>query len=391
MEKNYSNQNNKNIKHTSNPKLSNEWKKRNIPIFIGLGVLFIASILCICFLPAKSPLPDNLRSESDIHNSGNWPEKVLAPFVDATYWVPTTSEYSINGVADCGKVALDTDLRYFNFGFIIPSTNTPVNSDGSINWCWGGYDSLSKNSTSNQYQGILSSMKNVKDIGGDYTISIGGQLGKAPWVVSNSEDKLYEMYKDIITHYNLDRLDLDIEESNQGENENKINAKAIKRIQDETDIDIILTIPIMPDGWKDKQLKIINAYLDAGVDISLINSMTMCYGYGVSENEDYGDASIRAMESANKQLIEIYKARGKTLSEAEAYKRMGATVAIGYDSNLYPTFTSTMAHKVATHAKDKAYGMLSYWSVGRDAQLQENKGVNSKYEFLNQMYIYLTN
>ena len=53
----------------------------------------------------------------------------------------------------------------------------------------------------------------------------------------------------------------------------------------------------MPDGWKDKQLKIINAYLDAGVDISLINSMTMCYGYGVSENEDYGDASIRAMET----------------------------------------------------------------------------------------------
>lgn len=147
----------------------------------------------------------------------------------------------------------------------------------------------------------------------------------------------------------------------------------------------------MPDGWKDKQLKVINAYLDAGVEISLINSMTMCYGYGVAENEDYGDASIRAMESANKQMIELYNQRGITLSEKEAYKRMGATVAIGYDSSLYPTFTSVMARKVAEHAKEKSYGMLSYWSVGRDAQLQENKGVNSKYEFLNQMYIYLTN
>ena len=35
-----------------------------------------------------------------------------------------------------------------------------------------------------------------------------------------------------------------------------------------------------------KQIKIINAYLDAGVDIKLVNSMTMCYGTGVYENED---------------------------------------------------------------------------------------------------------
>lgn len=265
----------------------------------------------------------------------------------------------------------------------------PTSSDGTINWCWGGYDSLAKGSSNAQYQGILKSMQNVKDIGGDITISVGGQLGKAPWVVSNNETKLYEMYKDIISHYKLDRLDLDIEECNQGENENKINAKAIKRVQDETGVDIILTIPIMPDGWKEKQLKVINAYLDAGVEISLINSMTMCYGYGVADTEDYGDASIRAMESANKQMIELYKNRGVNLTESEAYSRMGATVAIGYDSTLYPTFTSAMAKKVAEHAKEKSYGMLSYWSVGRDAKLQENSGVNSKYEFLNEMYLYL--
>ena len=331
----------------------------------------------------------DIENINNAQKNGNWPRKVIAPFIDTTYWVPLSSSYSINGVADVGKVAEDTDLRYFNFAFINPSTNTPVSSDGTINWCWGGYDSLKKDSTSAQYQGIIKSMENVYNIGGDITISVGGQLGKAPWVVSNNETKLYEMYKDIVETYHLDRLDLDIEESNQGETENQINARAIKKLQDETGIDIILTIPIMPDGWKEKQLKIINAYLDAGVNISLINSMTMCYGYGVADTEDYGDASIRAMESANKQLIEIYKQRGITLSESDAYARMGATVAIGYDSNLYPTFTSSMARKVAEHAKAKSYGMLSYWSVGRDAQLQENSGVNSKYEFLNQMYTYL--
>jgi len=380
-------------------KASRAWMKRYIPIFSSLVLAFIVSLILIFTLPRNNDMSNTennvmngfntVTSENQAHNNGNWPRKVIAPFIDTTYWVPLTSEYSLSGVADCGKVADETGLRYFNFAFINPSSTTPTATDGTINWCWGGYDSLSKNSTSAQYKGIVQSMENVKNIGGDLTISVGGQLGNAPWVVSNNENKLYEMYKDIIDHYELDRLDLDIEESNQGEAQNKINAKAIKRIQDETGVDIILTIPIMPDGWKEKQLKVINAYLDAGVEISLINSMTMCYGYGVADTEDYGDASIRAMESANKQMIELYKSRGVELTESEAYARMGATVAIGYDSSLYPTFTSEMARKVAEHAKAKSYGMLSYWSVGRDAGLQANKGVNSKYEFLNQMYIYL--
>ena len=396
---NFQNKNNmQNRKYKSQKKYSERWTKFYVPLIAGITTLFIISLILIFVLPRNKEVTNqnimnglNTITQSQAQNNGNWPRKVIAPFIDTTYWVPITSEYSLNGVADCGKIAKETDLRYFNFAFINPSTNTPTSSDGTINWCWGGYSELGKNSTNSQYKGILESIQNVKDIGGDITISVGGQLGKAPWVVSNNEDRLYEMYKDIIEHYKLDRLDLDIEESNQGETENQINARAIKRVQDETGVDIILTIPIMPSGWKEKQLKVINAYLDANVEISLINSMTMCYGYGVQESEDYGDASIRAMENANKQMIELYKNRGIELTESDAYARMGATVAIGYDSSLYPTFTSEMARKVAEHAKAKSYGMLSYWSVGRDAGLQVNKGVNSKYEFLNQMYIYLNN
>ena len=380
------NESHSNSRKQKRSKFSNAWRKRYIPIIASLGAFFVISLILVFVIPTRTM---DMKNINDAQNNSDWPKKVIAPFIDTTYWVPLSSSYSLNGVADVGKVAEETDLRYFNFAFINPSTTTPVSSDGTINWCWGGYDSLAKDSTNSQYKGIMQSMQNVYDIGGDITISVGGQLGKAPWVVSSSETKLYEMYKDIVETYKLHRLDLDIEESNQGETENQVNARAIKKLQDETGIDIILTIPIMPDGWKEKQLKVINAYLDAGVEISLINSMTMCYGYGVYENENYGDASIRAMESANKQMIEMYKSRGVDLTESDAYARMGATVAIGYDSNLYPTFTSSMARKVAEHAKEKSYGMLSYWSIGRDAKLQENSGVNSKYEFLNQMYTYL--
>ena len=385
------NQHNQNVsnksEHQTLHRVRKSWRKKFLPYIVGFSIAFVLSVGLIFVFPTSIK---TAPEQEQLQSSDGWPRKVLAPFMDTTYWVPTSTGYSIGGVADIGKIASETDLRYFNLAFINPSSTDAVADDGTINWCWGGYDIISKNNPSNgQYQGIIAAIENVRKLGGDITISVGGQLGHAPWVVSNSEQKLYEMYKDIIGTYNLTRLDLDIEESNQGETENQINAKAIKRVQDETGVKIILTIPIMPDGWKEKQLKVINAYLDAGVNIELINSMTMCYGYGVADTEDYGDASIRAMESANKQLREIYKNRGVTLSEAEAYAKMGATISVGYESTLYPTFTSEMASKVAAHARQKSYGMLSFWSVGRDAKLQENSGVSTKHEFLNNMYQYL--
>ncbi len=376
--------------HFKKRKKSHTWQRKWLPYIIGFSTAFIVCITLIFVFPTSSRVTPEHEIPDTQESTDGWPNKVLAPFMDTTYWVPSSTGYSIGGVADIGKIAKDTDLRYFNLAFINPSTTDAVLDDGTINWCWGGYESISKKNPSNgQYQGVLAAIKNIRDLGGDITISVGGQLGHAPWVVSNSEQKLYEMYKDIIKTYDITRLDLDIEESNQGETENQINARAIKRVQDELGTKIILTIPIMPDGWKEKQLKVINAYLNSGVDIELINSMTMCYGYGVASNEDYGDASVRAMENANKQLVEIYKNRGIPLSEAEAYKKMGATVSLGFESSLYPTFTPEMASKVAEHAKQKSYGMLSFWSVGRDAKLQENKGITQKHEFLDQMYQYL--
>ena len=68
--------------------------------------------------------------------------------------------------------------------------------------------------------------------------------------------------------------------------------KYVKQVQGLTNVKVVLTIPIMPSGWKDKQIKIIQAYLNQGVQIDLINSMTMCYGAEVNDNEDYVDICV---------------------------------------------------------------------------------------------------
>ncbi len=355
------------------------FKKRYVPIFLGMILTLILSIVFIFTIPA---ITHQMLTNPNKTSKSGWPVRLSAPYIDMSSWVDTANAYSTNGAPNLAKLSDDSGFKYFNLGFIQPDSVTPLDSSGNIRWGWGGYYSLSKNSTNNaQYNGIVQSLKELREKGGDYTISIGGQLGDAPWVVTQSQSALETFYRDIIETYSLKRMDLDIEESNQNAYQNSINAKAIKAVQDETNIEITLTIPIMPSGWQEKQINIIKAYLDAGVDIQLINSMTMCYGTGVYDYEDYGSASVRAIDNSINQLKEIYSDYGYSLSDDQAYLKTGATFSIGYESSLYPTFTLTMAETIVQDAIKHNYGMVSMWSMGRDAMLETNNAITTKFNY----------
>ncbi|MBR7172284.1 MAG: hypothetical protein IKD36_00595 [Clostridia bacterium] len=358
------------------------FKKRYIPIFSSLGAAFIISLILIFIIPTitVSKLSDPSRKSE----KSGWPVRLAAPYIDMSSWVDTSSAYSLSGAPNLGKLHDETGFQYFNLGFIQPDTTTPIAEDGNIRWGWGGYYVLSKQGsggTNAQYKGIVDSLINLRSRGGDFAISVGGQVGAAPWVVTQNQTALENFYLDIIGTYELKRLDLDIEESNQDYNQNVINAKAIKKVQDETGVEITLTIPIMPSGWQEKQINIIKAYMDAEVDIALINSMTMCYGAGVYENEDYGTASIRAIDNSIAQLKTIYAGYGLSLTDEEAYLKTGATFSIGYENSLYPTFTTDMAKTIVDDAIKNNYGMVSFWSMGRDAILEPNKDISKQYTY----------
>ncbi|HAG44531.1 MAG TPA: chitinase, partial [Clostridium sp.] len=61
---------------------------------------------------------------------------------------------------------------------------------------------------------------------------------------------------DIVQGYGLTRLDLDIEGSAQDKGKNIANAKAIKKVQDATGVDIVLTVPVLPSGLTWNQLDV---------------------------------------------------------------------------------------------------------------------------------------
>lgn len=362
------------------------FKRRYLPIIISLSVLYIISLILIFTLPT---ITHKTITNKDNQTKSGWPVRLAAPYIDLSSWVDPANAYSINGVPNLAKLCDDSGFSYFNLGFIQPDSVKPLEADGTIRWGWGGYYSLSPNGgESSQYQGILTSLEGLRKKGGDYAISIGGQLGDAPWVVTQNQNALEKFYNEIIELYSLKRMDLDIEESNQDYGQNIVNAKAIKAVQDKTKVEITLTIPIMPSGWQEKQLNIIKAYLDAGVDVKLINSMTMCYGTGVNSDEDYGTASVRAITNSVSQLKNIYSNYGVLLTDDQAYLKTGATFSIGYESDLYPTFTTSMAATIVEDAKKHNYGQISMWSMGRDAMLENNKAITEPFTYSKELRKY---
>ncbi len=303
-----------------------------------------------------------------------WPEQVYAPFADMTLW--NNGDFSNNGALNLQKIVAETGVKHFNLGFIQATGGV---NDGKVNWGWGGHEVLSERHPENaQYQGIKKAIRDVRELGGDVTISLGGLNGTAIWEASQDEQTLYQTYKEIVEGYGLTRLDLDIEGAATDKVKNTVNAQAIKRVQDETGIDIVLTLAVMPTGLTQVQLDVLEAYLSAGVDIEVVNIMTMCYGTSAG---DYALASVQAIDNTMKQVQQYFAEYANIhLSEAQAYRKIGATPSVGFEGAAHPIFAVADTKVVVEHAIAKKIGMVSMWSINRDAQAQVNEGIYGAYE-----------
>lgn len=313
----------------------------------------------------------------------NWPSQVNSPYIDMVEWI-TKDGYHINGAPNLEKISKDTGVKFFNLAFI-QSRGTVSNN--MIDWGWGGYSVLSEKGGQNdsQYQGIKQSIKALRDLGGDAAISFGGVNGVAFWQTSQNVDVLANTYLDIINGYGFTRIDLDVEGGAQNKEQNIANAKAIKKVQDSTGVKVVLTLPVLPSGLTSTQLNVLEAYLSNGVDLEVVNIMTMCYGSGtLKPGENYGTASIRAIDSTAAQIQDYYKKFANTdLTLDQAYAKIGTTCSIGYESGSDPIFTPDWSKLVVDHANAKKIAMTSFWSMGRDAQTEPNSGISDQYQHTN--------
>lgn len=351
---------------------------------------FFSKFFCPLFIIIAMLLPTSFAVKADVavgsYGAGvgikNWPSQVNAPYVDMVDWVTTSGYYVGNddgGPASLKRLSQDTGNKFFNLAFI-QSTGSVTNS--KINWGWGGYSVLAEGRNDSQYDAIKQSLKELRSIGGDATISFGGANGTAFWQTSQDTNVLYNTYLDIVNGYGLTRIDLDIEGGAQNKQNNIANAKAIKMLQDKTGVEVNLTLPVLPSGLTQTQLDLLEAYLSNNVNIKYVNIMAMCYGSGVlNPGENYGTASVRAMDSTKNQIKDYYKKfANTTLTDADAYSKLGVTVSVGYESPSDPIFTPAWSQLVVNHAITNKIGMTSYWSLNRDAKIDGNQGINTQYE-----------
>ena len=281
-----------------------KWSKR---ILTGL-LAFVLVIGSMTITPktAKAAIYAD-RGAYGVGEGKKIPDHIFAPFVDIVSYV-SDKDYSSAGTLSLEKMYKDTGILYYNLGFIM-TTATGGITDGVIDWSWGGYSTLSEKATDTwQIDGIKESIKYIRSKGGDVIVSIGGLNEGNFFQKTQDEDILYNSYMDVIQGYGLTRLDLDIEGGAQGKQINIANAKALKRVQETTGVEIVLTLPVLPTGLTDLGLGTLEAYVENGVDIKMVNIMAMCYGDAtILPGETYAGASVRAIDNTANQILSTYR------------------------------------------------------------------------------------
>ena len=124
--------------------------------------------------------------------ASNWPAHVFAPYVDMTLY-PT---YNLS-------TAMQTaGIKYFTLAFITAdSNNVPA---------WGGYTAYEVNGGTFD-QSIRTEISQVRALGGDVSVSFGGEEGSELAQVVTNVQTLTADYQQVITAYGLTHIDFDIE------------------------------------------------------------------------------------------------------------------------------------------------------------------------------------
>ncbi|MCG8482740.1 MAG: chitinase [Clostridia bacterium] len=276
-----------------------------------------------------------------------WPDKIFAPYVDTTDW----PYYNLAANAE------ETGVLYYILGFVVAASATECTPT------WGTYFDICSVPQ-------LDEIKQLRDIGGDVSASFGGQANTPIWTCATDAESLADCYKEIIDLYDFRRIDFDIEGAWIDDITGNIrNALALKILQDEllsNPIEIWLTLPVATTGLTLSGLEVVKIMIDAGVNLTGVNAMTMDY---VPVEDDMAQASIDALTALQEQLSDLYPEK----SSEEIWQMIGATPLIGDNDIAGETFTLDNAQTLLDFAESVNMRLLSMWSSNRDLCLFDNE------------------
>ncbi|MFK3983231.1 cellulose binding domain-containing protein [Micromonospora sp. NPDC050397] len=237
-----------------------------------------------------------------------------------------------------------TGVRWFTIAFIL--------SGGGCTPAWDGSGSL----TSGTHASTINA---IRAAGGDIIPSIGGWSGNKLGPNCGSAAALAGAYQQVINAYNLKAIDVDIENSDEFENEvvqdRILGALKIVK-QNNPGIKTILTFGTSTSGPSWWGTRLINqaAALQANIDVFTI--MPFNFGGGANMYQ----STVNAAEGLKNQLKTAFG-----WSDATAYAHLGISGMNGLSDQQEQTSPATWT-QIRDWAKARSLARFTYWAVNRD-------------------------
>jgi hypothetical protein len=212
--------------------------------------------------------------------------------------------------------------------------------------------------------------------GGHAKLSFGGAQGlylQDPSACSNATD-LADAIGSVVDATGISDLDFDVEQPfNPGMSDqaNQNLGQALASLQKSKSIRFSLTLMVNSDvqddagmgpGLDSQAQILVGEVAQAGAQIGRVNVMVMSLGSERLPNETEAQGAIRALTGSQAQLKSLVPG----LTDAQAWRMLGATAEIGMNDNSGEVFTPDDATTLAQFALSHSLGLASFWSIDRD-------------------------
>jgi hypothetical protein len=236
-----------------------------------------------------------------------------------------------------------TGIKWFTMAFIL--------SSGGCNPAWDGNRPL---------QGGVdaTAISQIRAAGGDIVPSIGGWSGNKLGPNCSTPEALAGAYQQVISAYGLKAIDIDIENSDEFENEAVQDRilSALKIVkQNNPGIQTILTFGTSTTGPSYYGNRLIERSQALGANIDIFTLMPFDNG----SSNIYND-TVAASQGLNNKLKATF---GWTT--AQAYAHQGISGMNGLSDQQELTTTATWQN-ITNWARSNGLGRLAFWSVNRD-------------------------
>ncbi len=299
------------------------------------SIITILLSLCILGLPMTSqatPAKKTIQSNAP-----------FSPYADLTINAHWDANYQDMEPMDLLAISQTSHITNYHLAFITDA--------GNCQPAWGAQSTYSTQSAWGKHLTDNLLKNNIK-----FTISFGGATGN-DLSMGCTTSQLINTYEQIITTYQPEGLDFDIENGTANVPNVMLALQTIQKAHPK--LKLSFTLPVLPEGLTYQGQDIVKQAQANGLDFA-VNIMAMDYGPAYTGN--MGEYAITAATNLFLFLQQLYPQQ----TDAALWQKVQVTPMIGVNDVNIEQFLLTDADKLAAFAKQQQLGLLSMWSVARD-------------------------